>query len=352
MGNRVYIGSYADQDKDGIHVYSFDENTGRLEAIGSASGVQNPSFLAVHPNRKRLYSVSEVRVVDGEPGGRVVAWQIGDDGELTQLNEQLSGGGLPCHLTVDPQGRYVFAVNYRGGNVVMYPLDSRGELEPMCDQAQHVGSSVNTARQDSPHPHSVHIDPSGTYAYVQDLGTDRIGIYIIDRSHHRLLPLVQAVAEAGAGPRQCCLHPDGKWFYVVNELNSTVAVYESRNPADGMAPIQTLSTLPEGYTGPNTGADIHLTPQGDFLYASNRGHDSLALFEVNSATGMLRSVGHYPSKGELPHAFAISPSGKYLLAANLNANAVVVFEVDRASGALSGPVQTVQVSKPSCIQLI
>ena len=287
----VYIGTYTDQNSKGIYRFDLDLTSGSLtggELVGEAI---HPSFLAIHPSRRFLYAVGEVAESNGKPGGAVNAFAIDPkSGKLTLLNQQSSKGAGPCHLVVDREGKYVLTANYGGGSVCVLPIQADGRLGEATGFVQHHGSSVNPQRQEGPHAHSVNLDPAGRLAFVADLGLDKIFVYRVDSARGTLVPNDPPAIKLppGAGPRHFAFHPTGRFAYVINELNSTVTVL-SYDPDGGiLKDLQTASTLPPGFSGENTTAEVQVHPSGKFVYGSNRGHNSIAIFAVDPTSGALR----------------------------------------------------------------
>lgn len=352
----VYIGTYTSRGSEGIHVFRFDTATGGLTPAAAPAPVENPSFLALHPSRPRLYGVSEVRSTEGRSGSSVHAFAIDTaTGALAALNEASTQGPGPCHVAVDPTGRFAAAANYAGGSVVLFPLDADGRLREASDFVQHTaGSGANPKRQDAPHAHSVTWTPDGSRLLVADLGMDRVVMYRLDAERAKLEPdpAHDARSEPGAGPRHLAFHTNGRYVYVVNELDASVAAYDYDADAGALERIQSVPGLPADFTGTNLAADIHLTPDGRFLYSSNRGHDSLAIFEVDPETGGLSLVEHAPCGGKEPRNFAIDPTGTFLLCAHQNSNTIVTFRIEPDSGRLSPTGHVAEVSMPVCVRIL
>ena len=350
----LYVGTYTQKGSAGIYIFDFDPVTGETELLGTAQ-TPNPSFLAIHPSKKYLYAVNELTEFEGAPGGAVSAFAIDPHtGLLTLINQQPSHGTYPCHVTVSPDGAYAFVANYGSGSAAVYPVREDGGLAPASDIVQHEGSGPNPRRQEGPHAHSVTLDPDGRRAYVADLGIDRLMIYDIASEPGKLRPNTPpyvAVA-GGSGPRHMAFHPSGRFAYLINEMGNTIIAFAYDSQTGGLQALQTVPTLPEGYEGPNTTADIHILPAGDFLYGSNRGHDSLAVYAIDQATGKLNPVGHVASGGHTPRNFAIAPVGAYLLAANQDSDNVVFFKVDPRSGMPQPAGQELEISMPVCVKFM
>jgi 6-phosphogluconolactonase len=332
-----------------------DKSTGALEFVSAAGGIENPAFLAIHPQQSYLYAVNEVGQFAGKPSGAVSAFSIDSEtGELTLLNQQSSQGPGPCHLSVDHTGQFVLVANYSGGSVAVLPIDSEGKLGEATDFVQHEGSSVNPRRQEKPHAHSIMVDESNRYAFVPDLGMDKIMIYRLNLADGKLEPNDEpwAKVKAGAGPRHFDFHPNGKYAYVINELDNTLIAFDYDATRGRLREIQTVSTLPEDFSGTSYCADMHVSPSGKFVYGSNRGHDSIAIFGIDEDTGKLTLVGYEPTQGKMPRNFGIDPTGALLLAANQNSDNVVVFRIDRQTGNLKSTGFMVEVPKPVCVKMI
>ena len=352
---RVYIGTYTHGESEGIYVYRLDLSSGTLEFESKATGVDSPTFLALHPEHRYLYAVNAVREVDGKPNGRVSAFRINPDtGELTFLNHQLSGGPGPCHLSVDSAGRYVLVANYAGGSVAMLPIQADGSLGEASDFVQHAGSSINPDRQEGPHAHSINIDPANRYAFAPDLGIDKIMIYELDLIHGKFKPNSQpwVPVHAGAGPRHFDFHPNGQCAYAINELDSTMTAFRYDSSRGVLTEIESVTTLPDDFDGTSHCADVHVSPSGKFVYGSNRGHDSIVIFAIDQHTGQLTIVGHESTQGEIPRNFAIDPTGTLLLAANQMSNTAITFWIDSETGELNPTGQVAEVPTPVCLKPI
>jgi 6-phosphogluconolactonase len=352
---RVYVGTYTSGESKGIYRLVLDLANGALTPEGEPTDTVNPSFLALHPGGRFLYAVNETGDARRDPSGGVSAFAVDrKTGALTFLNRQPSGGPAPCHLTLDKAGRHLLVANYWDGSVSVFPVGADGRLGTATARVQHEGKGPNAERQDGPHAHSVNLDGAGRFAFVADLGTDRLAVYRYDDAKGTLAPNVPpaAVLPPGAGPRHFAFHPDGRHAYVINELDSTIAVFDYDAARGALAPTQTAPTLPAGFTGPNTTAEVVVRPDGRFVYGSNRGHDSLALFAVEPASGKLTPIGHQPTLGHTPRNFAIDPTGTFLLAANQGSDNVVVFRIDPARGTLTPVGQPTRVPKPVCLRMV
>jgi 6-phosphogluconolactonase len=351
----AYVGTYTGKESKGIYRFDFDPARGQLSGRALAAEVTNPSFLAVHPNQRFLYAVGELGNFAGKKGGAVSAFAIDPKtGDLKLLNQQSSVGAGPCHLVVDKEGKAVLAANYSGGSVCVLPIAADGSLGEASAFMQHKGSSVNKQRQEAPHAHSVNLDPANRFAFVADLGLDRVLIYRFDAAKGTLQPNdppAVAVA-AGAGPRHFAFHPNGKFAYVINELDSTVTALAYDADRGALKPLQTVSTLPEGGAKGNSTAEVVVHPSGKFVYGSNRGHNSIAVFTVDPATGKLTPAGHQGEGIKTPRNFVIDPTGQFLVVANQGSGSLVVFRIDPATGALTPTGSRVEVPAPVCVRFV
>jgi 6-phosphogluconolactonase len=346
---RVYVGTYTDAGSRGIYRFDLDLATGTPTAPVLAAETKSPSFVVLHPSRRFLYAVGEA----GGAGGTVSAFSVDAGGDLKLLNTQPSGGGGPCHLIVDPAGRNVLVANYGGGSVAVLPVAQDGLLAAPSSVRQHQGSGPNTRRQERPHAHGVVLDAAARFAFVPDLGADHIFIYRYDAGRGLLEPNdpPSAALDPGAGPRHVAFHPSGRFLYSINELLSTVTAFKYDAQKGALDPVQTISTLPQAFDG-NSTAEVQVSRDGRFLYGSNRGHDSLAVFAIDAATGRLTAKGHVPSGGKSPRHFAIDPTGQWLLAAHQGSDNIVVFKLDAATGMPAATGKTVAASKPVCVEMM
>lgn len=346
----VWFGTYTGgpAKSEGIYVARFDDATGTLSPVTLAGRAQNPSYLALHPTLPLLYGVAEVGSTDGKPGGAVLAFGYDPaSGTLAPKGMQSSGGASPCHLAVDPGGRALIAVNYGGGSTICLGLTNDGGLEPVTGGepggfVQHAYQrkgelGINAGRQEAPHAHSAEIAADSRFAIVNDLGLDQVIVYKLDADKATLAPHGFARTKTASGPRQWTFHPNGRYGYAVNELDLTVTAFAFDPETGSLREIQTLSTLPAEVTE-RTGyscAEIVAHPSGKFLYASNRGHDTIAMYAVDEAKGTLTLLGVEPIQGATPRSFAIDPTGKFLLAGGQKSNTVSVFVIDQATGRLT-----------------
>jgi 6-phosphogluconolactonase len=347
----VYVGSYSTAEKAGLHQLELDLATGDLRDKAETSGLANPSFLAFHPSRRFLYAVSEVSDYEGQKTGAVAAFAVDPKtGALRLLNRQASGGDGPCYITIAPSGRYAYVANYGGGTVAVLPIEADGALAPAISVVRHQGSGADPSRQEGPHAHSIDLDGPGRFALAADLGLDKVLVYAVAEKGS-LTPHdpPSAALPPGSGPRHLAFGKRGAFAYVINELSSTVEAFAYDAALGTLKSTQTITTLPVGFKGKSYAAEIAVSGDGRFLYGSNRGHDSIASFAIDPATGRLRATSHTPTGGSWPRHFAIDPSGTFLLAANQKSNSVVVFRIDRRTGALTPTGHRITVPEPACV---
>jgi 6-phosphogluconolactonase len=351
----VYIGTYNGPRSEGIYVSRMDPQTGALSKPTLASKAQRASFLAIHPNRRLLYAVAEVGDAGGKPVGSVTAYAIDrESGKLTPLNSQPSGGRGPCHVSVDHAGRNALVANYGGGSIAVIPIADDGTLRQPSAVVQHSGTGPNAKRQDKPHAHSINVSPDDRFAFAADLGADKIFIYRFDTEHGTLAPNDPSAATVppGGGPRHFAFHPGGEFAYVINEMGNSVTAYTYDSAKGALQQIQTIPTLPDGFSGENTTAELLVHPSGKFLYGSNRGHDSIAVFAIDQRTGKLKSLGQTSSGGRTPRNFGIDPTGSYLIAAHQDTDNLVVFRIDPQTGAISPTGSVAEVGSPVCVRFL
>ncbi len=355
----VFVGTYTERTPDaskGIYAARFDTSTGALSGLKPVAELQNPSWVIVSRDRRFLYAVSEVGTPDatGTPAGLVVAFAIGADGTLTELNRVSSGGADPCHLAVDHSGRTVAVANYTGGSTVAFRVADDGRLGA-ASKDQHTGKGPNAQRQEAAHAHSVNFVADDHLLLSCDLGNDRIYVYRHDPragtiGEHK--PAFVAL-EPGSGPRHLAMHPSGRYVYVLTELSSHAAMFAWNPSAGTLVQRQSVSTLPAGTSAAdNSTAEIVVHPNGRYVYASNRGHDSIAAFSVDARNGRLTLLANTPTGGNVPRNFTIDPSGRWLLAANQRSNSIVTFAIDSSTGALKPNGATIAVPRPVCVSFM
>ena len=351
---RLYVGTFTEgSPSEGIYRLSMDPASGALGEPELAARTVNPSFLAVAPDGGALYAVNEVAELDGEPTGAVSAFARDPaTGALAPLGRVRSGGASPCHVTLDRAGRFLLVANYAGGSVAVLPVGTHGDVGEAVAVARHEGRGVDPARQSAPHAHCAIPDPANHFVLVADLGLDRVIVYRFDASRGALSPRPAAAADLadGAGPRHLAFHPVGQVVYVANEVDSTVTALRYDPASGALAELQTIAAVSETAATRNFPADLHVHPTGRFLYVSNRGHDSIAVFAIDRTTRRLRPLQLVPTGGAWPRAFALDPSGRFLLVANQRSDSVVVFRVDEASGRIAATGARVEVPVPTCVR--
>jgi 6-phosphogluconolactonase len=334
----VYVGPYTGPKSRGIYVYKFESATGKLTPLALAAESTNPSFLAVHPNHRFLYAANEIGNFEGQKSGSISAFAMDrKTGKLTLLNEVASRGVDPCYVTVDKTGKYVLVANYSSGSVATFPILADGRLGQASSFVQHTGHSIDPQRQEGPHAHCILPSPDNRFVVAADLGADRVVVYRFDPIRGKLTPNNPPYAEvkAGSGPRHLAFHPNGKFLYVNSEMGNIVTVF-SYDAGHGMLKeLQTITTLPKNFRGQSTTAEIAVHPSGRFLYCSNRGHDSIAVYTIDPTKGTLTPVEIVSSGGKEPRNFELDPSGHYLISANQNSDNLAVFHLDVKTGRLT-----------------
>ncbi len=360
----VYVGTYTDPIKfgtgqifegkgKGIYLLELDIATGELKALETFTNITNPSYLAIDEERGFLYAVNELKEYQGKASGSVSAFKLSKpDGRLTFINTQPTNGTDPCHVALNRAGTKLFVSNFMSGSVAVFPIRADGSIGGFSQFIQHTGSSVNPARQSGPHTHSLVFSPDERFAFVPDLGLDKLMIYKANESESDLVeaevPFFRT--QPGAGPRHCAFSPDGRFCYLINELDCTILALAYNEVKGSFEELQSVSSLPEGAgISGNSCADIHITPDGAYLYGSNRGHNSLIIYRIDKASGLLDYIGCQSCGGEIPRNFAIDPTGKYLLCANQNSDDIVVFRIDPATGLLS-ETSRINVPSPVCVK--
>jgi 6-phosphogluconolactonase len=350
----LYIGTYTNKGSDGIYLASFDAKTGAISQKLSVKNVVQPSFLAVSNNGKFVYAVNETDDFDAQKSGYVSAFSVDPKtGDLRLLNKQTTKGGAPCHISLTTDGKFAVVANYTGGNVALFPIGADGSLEPASDSAQHSGSGPRKDRQEAAHAHSATFDRQNRFVFAADLGIDKIVIYRLDTQSKKLTgsqSQTYFLTKSGAGPRHFTFHPNDKLAFVINELDSTITSLSFDEKSGSLSEVQTVPTLPAGYSGSSTCADIHVSPDGNFVYGSNRGHDSLVVYKIDQSTGQLEFVEHVSCGGRKPRNFVIDPTGNYLLAANQDSNSVVVFKRDVQTGKLTKTDKSLTIPTPVCLK--
>jgi len=360
-GYTVYVGTYTEKDSKGIYAFRFDPKTEQLTPLGLEAETKNPSFVALHPNGKFLYAVNETgdfHGKDADPNkktGAVSAFALDPaSGKLTLLNQVASGGADPCYLAFDKSGKYLMVANYTGGTVAVFPVLEDGKLGEASAIVQHTGKGPNAERQEGPHAHSINISPDNRFAVAADLGLDELISYRFDATKGLISAADSHFVKVapGAGPRHFTFHPSGKFAYVVSEMKSTVTAFSYDADGGNLKELQVVSILPAGFSGRNDAAEVRVHPSGKFLYASNRGHDSIAVFRIDEKKGTLTFVEDVPVLGKEPRNFAIDPPGRLMYVADQNSGKIVVFRIDGKTGKLTATGQTLAVDAPVCVRFL
>jgi 6-phosphogluconolactonase len=356
----VYVGSYTGEKSKGISLFRLQQagqgsQNATLVPLGLAAETRNPSYFVIDEKRLLLFSVNETNDFEGQPGGSVSAFSIErTTGKLSLINQRPSKGRGPCNLALHKDGRHLIVANYGGGSVAVIPVAADGRLGEPSDFVQHRGSSVHPDRQKAPHAHCAVVDPAGRFAFVCDLGLDKVLVYRFDAEKGELTPHQPAFAsvKAGAGPRHMAFRPDGRFAYVANELNSTVSAFAYDAKAGQLREIQTLPTLPADFTGTSYPAEIAVHPSGKFVYVSNRGHNSIASFQVDEVEGTLRFIDAQPSGGDWPRHFGIAPDGAWLVIANQRSDTLIPSRIDAATGRFAASAGPLPAGSPVCVRFL
>jgi len=349
----VFIGTGGGKLAKGIYRAELDLETGKIAKVELAAEAAAPGFVAIHPTAKYLYAVGGV-MVDGKSTGGVIAYALdAKTGSLTKLNEQAAGGSGPCHVSVDRAGKNVLIANYGGGSVNVYPIGEDGKLKPSSSFIQHEGKGANPKRQEKPHAHSINVTKDNRFAVVADLGLDQLLVYKLDADKGTLTPNTppHCATAPGAGPRHFAFHPTAPLAFVINELDSTLSSLSFDAEKGELKTLKTVPTLPMGYKGNNSTAEVVVHPNGKFVYGSNRGHNSIAAFKLDEKTGDLTLIGHATDGIKTPRNFNIDPTGQYALVGSQDGNEVLVFKID-AQGALQPTGSKVEVGAPICIRFL
>ena len=343
----LYVGNYG----NGIQAFQYDSQALALQPLGMVGEVQRPSFLTLHPNGRFLYAVSELGNDNGSEG-YVYAFSVDKStGKLHFLNRQSSGGGGACHLVINKSGKFLLVANYGSGSVADFPLKDDGSIGTLASKVQFEGSGPNPKRQKGPHAHAVVLSSDDRFLFVPDLGTDQVKIFKFEPTTGALTPNKPAFASVkpGAGPRHFAISPNSHFAYVLEEMGSSVSAFKLDGSSGALADIEAVSTLPADNTKVNNSAEIQIDPAGNFLYASNRGHDSIAVFAIDRQSGQLSRVQIVPSGGATPRNFTIDPTGKHVLAANQDSNNIALFDRDLKTGKLTPVGKTVATPSPVCL---
>jgi 6-phosphogluconolactonase len=347
----LYVGTYTQPQSGakGIYAFKFDAKTGKLAELGLMAETPNPTFLAVHPSGKYLYAINEINSYQGKRAGSVTAYALDrTSGKLTQLNQVSSVGPGPCHLIVDATGKTLLVANYAGGSFASFPIMPDGKLGEAASFIQDEGSSVNKSRQSEPHGHSVNLPKNNKFMLGADLGTDKVMVFKLDAANGKIAPAdpPSASVKPGSGPRHLVIAPDQKHVYVVNEMGSAVTTFEYDANTAAMKEIDMASTLPADFKGQSTCAEIAIDARGRFVYASNRGHNSIAVFAADAKTGKLTLIQNQSSGGAIPRSFTLDPSGDWLIAGNQNTNNIAILKVDRKTGKLTDTGDKLDLGAP------
>ena len=355
----LFVGTYTGKDSKGIYAYSFDAAASGFTPLGVAAETTNPSFLAIDPSRRFLYAVNEVSNYKGASSGAVSSFEINHQtGKLKFMNQVPSRGADPCYISFDKTGKFTLVANYTGGSVAVFRVQKDaqhdGQLGESSAFIQNAGSSVDKQRQAGPHAHWIETAPDNRFAIAADLGLDKLLVYRFDAQTGALTPNNPSYAalDPGSGPRHLAFHPNGNFAYALNELQSTITAFTYSQTSGKLQKLITVSNLPKTFSGINTAGEIKVHPNGKFLFASNRGHDSIAIFSINAHTGNLSPVDFVPTQGKTPRNFEIDPTGKLLLVANQDSNNIVVFRIDPSSGKLTPTGQTLTVPAPVCLKFV
>ena len=345
---KFYVGTFTSEGAKGIYLCLFNNKTGEITLNATFEGMSNPSFLKISPDRNTLYVVTRMPSQQNKSDGFVEAWHIKNDGRLKFINKRDSHGSGPCHVDVSHDGNFVAIATYGGGTTSLYPLTAEGVIMPATSTIINSGSGPDKSRQSAPHAHSIRFGPSGNKVYSADLGTDQLNIFNME--NNKLVPAKQKHVKLspGAGPRHFDFHPGKKVIYIINELNSTITALKNRKGT--WKKFQTVSTLPPGYTETSYCADIHVSSNGRFLYGSNRGHNSIAIFEIDDGSQELKWKGTVSCRGDWPRNFALSPDGNFLLVANQKSHNITVFKIDENTGMPEYTNNEINLSAPVCIE--
>ncbi|MBW6535098.1 MAG: lactonase family protein [Mariniphaga sp.] len=346
---KFYVGTFTSEGAEGINLCSFDFSTGEIALIKTFKGIDNPSFLKISPNRNFLYAVTRLPEKVEKSGGYIQAYKIDQNGDLKFLNKQLSHGSDPCHVDVSPNGNFTAIATYGGGTTSLYKIDDDGKLNPASSTISNEGSGP-TSRQTAPHAHSIKFSKNGKQAFSADLGTDQLNIF--DLKKDKLIPAKQHFVNLppGSGPRHFDFHPNADVIYVINELNSTISVIDKNGRNREV--VQTISTLPGNFSGTSYCADIHVSADGKYVYGSNRGHNSIAVFKTDPVSKQLEFLSTVPTRGEWPRNFTITADGKFLLVANQHSGNIVVFNINTETGIPEFSGKEIKLPAPVCLEFL
>jgi len=352
----IYVGTYAEPDSESIFLYRVDPQSGGMTRINAFKGGENPSFLTLDEQRRHLYAVNETGNYEGKNSGAVSAFAVDrQTGNLTFLNKVASRGGAPCHVSVDEGNKNVLVANYMGGNVASFQVQENGQLSEAAGVEQHTGTGPDKERQEAAHAHFIAPDPNHKFILSVDLGTDQVLSYRLDANMGALTPNTPAVAFAakpGSGPRHLAFHPNGRYAYLIHELNSTMTALTYDADKGTFTEIETVPTLPADFKGESYCAEVKVSADGKFLYGSNRGHNSIVVYAIDQNTGKLTQVQFMNTGGDWPRDFNFDQTGSVLLVANERSNNLITFKIDKATGKLTPTGHEAGVHKPVCVQVV
>lgn len=347
----LFIGSYAEVSDPGVYVFEMDPAAGQFRRLDAAGGMKNPTFINVDPEKGLLYAISEGKTGSGERTGEVVAFSIDPlSGKLSEKKRIATIQPSTSHIQRDGQGKFLAVSGYHGGNVGLIRLTEEGMPDLLTDERQHEGHGADPIRQDRPHPHSAWFTPDNRYMLVADLGLDLVRTYALDETKGTLAPQGNAATPPASGPRHLAFHPNGRFAFSINEVGNSVTAYAFDAGNGSLKALETISTLPDGFEGENTTAEIAVSKDGRYLYGSNRGHDSIVQFRIDQESGKLTKVNDVSAEGGHPRHFALTPDGEYAIVANRDSNNLVLFRIDKDSGKWQFTGHTAEVSKPVCVQ--
>ena len=347
---QFYVGTFTSEGAEGIYFCEFDPLTGDIQLRETFRGIDNPNFLKISPDKNFLYVVNRPSKEIEPAGGYISAYEIGEKGTLKFLNKQLSHGADPCHVDVSRDGKFVAVANYGGGSTTLYPVAENGGLLPANSIIVNEGSSIDTSRQAKPYAHSIKFSPFSNHVFSADLGTDQFNIFYLEGN--KLVQHGQKFVklDPGAGPRHFDFYPDGNFIFVISELNSTITTLNKTG--DNWEKYQVISTLPSDFKGISYCADIHISANGKYLYGSNRGHNSIAVFEINSDSKKLKWIGAVPAEGNWPRNFTLTPDGNFMLVANQRSGNITVFRINKETGVPEFTGKQIQLPSPVCIDFL
>jgi 6-phosphogluconolactonase len=351
---RFGTGAIVEGRGEGIYILAFDPAAGTLKHYRSVKDIANPSYLCLTADRRFVYAVNELKKYEGNDCGSVSAFELNQqDMSLRLLNKRPTRGTDPCHVCLDEAGKYIFVSNFMSGSLCTFPIHDDGRLGTDSQFIQHSGSSIDPIRQTGPHAHSLTLDRTNRFAFVPDLGIDKLAVYRYEAASGHLLPAPAAdyKAQPGSGPRHFTFHPNGRFAYLIHELSSTITAFRYEEENGLLTQTQSVPTIRRTFNGDNTCADIHIAPSGKFLYGSNRGEDSIVIYRIDGLHGHLSYAGHEDCGGRTPRSFAIAPGGRFLFAANQDSDTIVTFRIDETTGCLSR-TGCIDIPTPVCVKCV